>query len=69
MIYKFEQDGMVLEVAFMQDFDTETKELMYECINLSVKKWNEEHWISIGLDKKDVYHLVGALHQLHKEMK
>lgn len=69
MIYKFESDGIELEVELVQDFDMETKKLMLECVNLSAKKWNEEHWITIGLDKKDIYHLIGALHQLHKEMK
>lgn len=58
MIYKFEKVSSDLE---LKNFNGQELELRIitpesdECI--------------IYLDKKDVYHLIGALHLLHKEMK
>lgn len=58
MIYKFEKVSSDLEIKNFNDDELELRIInpeSDECI--------------IYLDKKDVYHLIGALHLLHKEMK
>ena len=58
MIYKFEKVSSDLELKNFNDEELELRIITPEsdeCI--------------IYLDKKDVYHLIGALHLLHKEMK
>ena len=37
----------------------------YVTFNINV----DDDWRSVSLDKQDVYHLIGALHLLQKEMK
>ena len=66
MIYKFKKDGVDFEIELMQDLDN--GKILSEQVVLSVSDYSEE-WNSIHLSKKDVYHLIGALHLLHKEMK
>lgn len=58
MIYKFEKVSSDLELKNFND-----EELELRIIN------PESDECIIYLDKKDVYHLIGALHLLHKEMK
>lgn len=58
MIYKFEKVSSDLELKNFNE-----QELELRIIN------PESDECIIYLDKKDVYHLIGALHQLHKEMK
>lgn len=58
MIYKFEKVSSDLELKNFNGQELELRIITPEsdgCI--------------IYLDKKDVYHLIGALHLLHKEMK
>lgn len=67
MIYKFENDCVDLEVELIQDKDESV--VLQEYTNISIKYCESKDWLSIGLSKKDVFHLIGALHLLHKEMK
>ena len=67
MIYKFKKDGVDFEVELIQDLDN--GKVLSEHIVLSVNDFDTDEWNSIHLNKKDVYHLIGALHLLHKEMK
>ena len=66
MIYKFENDFSVLEVELFNE-ENQSQELL-DNVLISIKN-KDEVWYSIPLIKKDVYHLIGALHLLHKEMK
>lgn len=61
MIYKFKNFTSELEVQLLQE---ET-----DAIQFTIFCEKNEVWNTIYLSKKDVYHLVGALHLLHKEMK
>jgi len=67
MIYKFSSDGVDLEIELIQDKDVE--KVLRESTNISITQHYDDTCISIGLSKKNVYHLIGALHLLHKEMK
>jgi hypothetical protein len=67
MIYKFSNDGIDLEIELIQDKDGE--KVLKEDTCISIKQSNDMDWMTIGLSKKNVYHLIGALHFLHKEMK
>ena len=67
MIYKFKKDGVDFEIELMQELDN--GKILSEQVILSVNDFDSEEWNSIHLSKKDVYHLIGALHLLHKEMK
>ena len=66
MIYKFSIEGIDLEIELIQEKDAE--KVLKENTSISIKDYNER-WITIDLSKKNVYHLIGALHLLHKEMK
>lgn len=61
MIYKFNHYTSELEVELLQE---ET-----EAVQISVKTERDNIWNNIYLSKKEVFHLIGALHLLHKEMK
>lgn len=61
MIYKFNHCTSQLEVQLLQE---ET-----EAIEFSIRCEKDGIWNTIYLSKKEVYHLIGALHLLHKEMK
>lgn len=67
MIYKFEcsEESNEMEVTLFND-ENQSKELK-EVVTFSINDNNK--WYYCSLNKKDVYHLIGALHQLHKEMK
>jgi|688.fasta_scaffold505626_1 hypothetical protein len=68
MIYKFSNDGIDLEIELIQE--KEGGIVLEENTVFSMKHYqNSDEWISINLDKKDVYRFIGALHLLHKEMK
>lgn len=58
MIYKFEKVSADLEVKNFNNAEVEFRVISAECIETFVY-----------LDKVDVYHLIGALHLLQKEMK
>lgn len=62
MIYKFEcvKDDNEMELAI----DVNTELALFQ-----IKDEERNEWNHIFLTKKDVYHLIGALHLLHKEMK
>lgn len=51
-----------MEVELFQDEDN-LKDYVTFSINV------DDNWRDISLDKQDVYHLIGALHLLQKEMK
>lgn len=67
MIYKFEniKYNTSLEVEkFEDDLQSQRNEVVsFSCTDAS------GDCISVELDKKEVYYLIGALHLLHKEMK
>ena len=66
MIYKFkDSDDFTLEV---ERFTNETDYGAVDVVSFTSVN-NDDTLISVELDKKDVYHLIGALHLLHKEMK
>ena len=67
MIYKFEcrEESNEMEVALFND-ENQSKELK-EVVTFSINE--SDNWYSCSLNKKDIYHLIGALHLLHKEMK
>lgn len=67
MIYKFEKDSIDLEVELVQENDESI--VLQEFTNISLKYFESQDWLTISLTKKDVYHLIGALHLIHKEMK
>ena len=67
MIYKFSSDGVDLEIELMQHKDGE--KVLREATNIAITQHYDDTCISIDLSKKNVYHLIGALHLLHKEMK
>ena len=62
MIYKFQNKISSMEVELFQDEDN-TKDYVTFSINV------DDNWRDISLDKQDVYHLIGALHLLQKEMR
>lgn len=66
MIYKFNRLSKELEIELL----TSESDKIYngEYINISLRELDCE-WNDILLNKKEVYHLIGALHLLHKEMK
>lgn len=67
MIYKFSNEGVDLEIELIQDKDGE--KVLREETNIAIKRHYDNTLICIGLSKKDIYHLIGALHLLQKEMK
>ena len=62
MIYKFQNKMSSMEVELFTDEDNPKDYVMF---NINV----DDDWRSVSLDKQDVYHLIGALHLLQKEMK
>jgi len=60
MIYKFENESATLEV---QQFNDET--VFFTIID----EVEDDNYLIAHLSKKDVYHLIGALHLIQKEMK
>lgn len=58
MIYKFIDEATTLEVELFSENSV--------CFRILDE---EESPVNAFLDKKDIYHLIGALHLLHKEMK
>ena len=66
MIYKFNRSSKELEIELL----TSESDKIYngEYVNISLRELDCE-WNDILLNKKEVYHLIGALHLLHKEMK
>lgn len=66
MIYKFNRASKELEIELL----TSESDKIYsgEYISFSVRDLDCE-WNEILLEKKELYHLIGALHLLHKEMK
>ena len=66
MIYKFNRLSKELEIELL----TSESDKIYngEYVNISIRELDCE-WNDILLNKKEVYHLIGALHLLHKEMK
>jgi len=68
MIYKFSNDGIDLEIELIQEKDGDI--VLEENTVFSMGHYkNSDEWISIHLNKKNVFRLIGALHLLHKEMK
>ena len=64
MIYKFECNELedsFMEVELRDDLSSEYVQFTIE--------YPKDIPLCILLSKKDVYHLIGALHLLHKEMK
>jgi hypothetical protein len=66
MIYKFNRALKELEIELINS--ESDKIYSGEYISFSVRKIDCE-WNEILLNKKEMYHLIGALHLLHKEMK
>jgi hypothetical protein len=69
MIYKFQEDFKLLEVEL---FNEDNQSMGMEdnvCFSIKDETNEQDEWVSISIKKKDVYHLIGALHLLHKEMK
>jgi hypothetical protein len=65
MIYKFEclsNDGGTMEVELLNE------DAISDCAVISIRNSEDDKWRTIHLSKKNVYHLIGALHLLHKEM-
>jgi hypothetical protein len=68
MIYKFTDEFKLLEFELFNS-ENQSAELE-EHICFSVKdEVGSDEWISVSLNKKDVYNMIGALHLLHKEMR
>jgi len=65
MIYKFEEPGTPIEMEVKKDNETYQSETVEVKVSFTSTKASQ----SIRLSKTDVYHLIGALHLLHKEMK
>jgi hypothetical protein len=65
MIYKFEEENTPMQMEIKKDSE------FYEYETLEIKVICEavDRALVIRINKKDVYHLIGALHLLHKEMK
>jgi len=57
MIYKFEDEATILEVELFNE----------NTVSFAILDDNEEY-VHAFLNKKDIYHLIGALHLLQKEM-
>lgn len=67
MIYKFQEEFKLLEFElFNEDNSLEIEDNV--CFSIKDEAGRDE-WISISLNKKDIYRFIGALHLLHKEMK
>jgi len=68
MIYKFQEDFKLLEFELFNEDNQSAG--MEDNVCFSIKdEAGADEWISISLNKKDVYRFIGALHLLHKEMK
>lgn len=65
MIYKFQKLHSELEVELSKAGDDED----YDTVMISVKYDDQNTWVTSSLDKNDIYHLIGAFHLLHKQMK
>jgi hypothetical protein len=61
MIYKFENETSTLEV---EKFSNETV-----CFTIIDEINEDNNCLIVNLSKKDIYHLIGALHLIQKEMK
>ena len=61
MIYKFENETSTLEV---EKFSNETV-----CFTIIDEINEDNNCLIASLSKKDIYHLIGALHLIQKEMK
>jgi hypothetical protein len=61
MIYKFENETSTLEV---ERFSNETV-----CFTIIDEINEDNNCLIANLSKKDIYHLIGALHLIQKEMK
>lgn len=61
MIYKFENERTTLEVEMFSD----------ETVSFTIidKIYDVDNCLMTFLSKKDIYHLIGALHLIQKEMK
>jgi hypothetical protein len=57
MIYKFQDEATTLEVELFNE----------KSVIFTVLDENDER-VCVYLNKKDIYHLIGALHLLQKEM-
>lgn len=62
MIYKFEKERSCMEVQLINDDPS-----ISEYVEFSIDDDNDI--TTVTLNKKDIYHLIGALHLLQKEMK
>lgn len=58
MIYKFKDNEKNLEIELLSE-----KTVLFSIFNES------NYPVRISLTKKDIYHLIGSLHLLQKEMK
>jgi hypothetical protein len=58
MIYKFQDEATLMEVE--QFSETSIRFSVFD---------EDDSPVHAYLSKKDIYHLIGALHLLHKEMK
>lgn len=68
MIYKFTEEFKLLEIEL---FNSENESAASEenvCFSIKDEVGTDE-WITVSLNKKDVYSMIGALHLLYKEMK
>lgn len=69
MIYKFEkhdQNGSLEVELFNEENQTPNLD---DNVEFSITQHDSDSFVSISLNKKDIYRLIGALHLLHKEMK
>jgi len=69
MIYKFndKEQGTFLEVELQTDCNKSLVVNQKVCLSITCEEIQED--LSVQLSEKDIYHLIGALHLLHKEMK
>ena len=64
MIYKFQKAHSELEIELSKAEDDDC----YDTVMFSVRYNDEPNWITSSLVKEDIYHLIGVLHLLHKQM-
>jgi hypothetical protein len=65
MIYKLKEENSPMQMEIRK----ESEFYEHETLEIKVICGDEDDSHMIRITKKDVYHLIGALHLLHKEMK
>lgn len=68
MIYKFTEEFKLLEIELFNSENQSAESEENVCFSIK-DEVGTDVWISVSLNKKDVYSMIGTLHLLHKEMK